>query len=120
MKRAVKLGCALTAAMAATLVGATAANAQESNSGSGMTIFGYAFSGSLSAEIAPNYIGSNKYSVQPTGSVQFYRPGTIPTFGAPDDSPSFEVLGDHGLSAGLVVGIRSGRDDDNPLQGFHK
>ena len=65
-------------------------------------------------------MGSKTYKVGPGGSLQFSRSGDLPTFGAPDDSPGLQVIGDRSLSAGVVLGWRSGRGDDGALRGFDK
>jgi outer membrane protein len=116
-----RLGLLSGAAMAAvSLAGASGAQAQAQDAGSGMTFFGWSVSGSLTGQIAPDYIGAKTYSLGPGGSLQFHRPGVQPTFGAPDDSPGLQLLGDKTLSGGVVVRGRSSRDDDDALQGIHK
>jgi outer membrane protein len=86
----------------------------------GGTLFGWSVSGSLQARVAPDYVGSKSYSLGPGGSLQFSRPGVQSRFGAPDDSPSLEVLGGPTLSAGVVARWRSGRDDNGVLHGLNK
>ncbi|WP_293376835.1 MipA/OmpV family protein [Phenylobacterium sp.] len=112
---------------AAILMSASASAAQSdappSDGGArGWTIFGWSVSGSVSGQVAPDYMGSKSYEVDPSGSLQFHRPGVQPSFGAPDDSPGLQVLGDKTLSAGVVVRGRSSRDDsdDSVLRGLHK
>ena len=118
MRRVVLLGGAVTAAL--TLLAASAAQAQAEDTGPAMTLFGWSVSGSLSGQITPDYMGAKTYSLGPGGSLQFHRPGVQPTFGAPDDSPGLQLLGDKTLSGGVVVRGRSSRDDDDALQGIHK
>lgn len=104
----------------ALILSATSAFAQTDNPDAAATFFGWSISGSLSAQIAPDYIGAKTYSLGPSASLQFHRPGVQPTFGAPDDSPGLELLGDKTLSGGVVVRGRSGRDGDDDLRGIHK
>ncbi|MBS0335177.1 MAG: MipA/OmpV family protein [Proteobacteria bacterium] len=106
------------AAAGAVVLAASAAQAQAASSG--FTIFGWAVSGSLSAQVTPDYLGAKTYSLGPSGSLDVYRPGTLSSFGAPDDSPGLQLLGDRTLAAGAVVRLRSGRDDSDVLRGIHK
>lgn len=103
----------------AVLLSASMARAQAQEPSSDWTVFGWSVSGSVSAQIAPDYIGAKTYSVGPGGSLQFHRPGVQPVFGAPDDSPGLQLLGDKTLSGGVVVRGRSSRDDDDKLRGVH-
>ena len=110
---------AVAATGALTLLGASGARAQATDGSSDFTIFGWSVSGRLSVQDAPDYIGAKTYSIGPTASLQFYRPGVQPTFKAPDDSPGLQLLGDRTLAAGLIVRGRSSRDDDKNLRGVH-
>jgi outer membrane protein len=74
----------------------------------------------LQLRVAPDYMGSRTYRLGPGGSLSLSRPGAQPVFSAPDDSPSLRVIGDRGLTAGLVARWRSGRDDHGALRGFDK
>ncbi|THD58982.1 MipA/OmpV family protein [Phenylobacterium sp.] len=119
MRRLVFLGSAVVGGLA--LLQASAAAAQQAAAPEdNMTLFGWAVAGRVQAQVAPDYMGAKTYSVGPSGSLQFFRPGTEPVFSAPDDSPSLQVLGDRTLSAGLVARYRSGRGDDDALRGFDK
>ncbi|HZZ66941.1 MAG TPA: hypothetical protein VFE18_02100, partial [Phenylobacterium sp.] len=95
--------CALAggAAGALVLLVANAALAQAEGSDTVGTLFGWSVSASLSGQITPDYIGSKTYSLGPGASLRFQRPGVQPTFSAPDDSPSLQVLGDKTLSGGV-------------------
>lgn len=117
MRRLGLLAAALAGVLG--LVHAPAASAQTA-AGEGLTLFGWSVTGNLEAQVAPDFMGAKTYSVGPGGSLQFSRPGTTPSFGAPDDSPSLQVLGDRSLSAGVVARYRSGRGDDEALRGFDK
>ena len=118
MQRAARLVGALAYALA--LSGASIAEAQTQNTSSEWTFFGWNVSGRVSAAVAPDYLGARTYSVGPTASLQFHRPGVQSTFRAPDDNPSLQLFGDKELSAGVVVRGRSARNDHGDLQGIHK
>jgi MipA family protein len=120
MRRLALLGPAVVGGLI--LLQASAATAQQADAGGGdgMSLFGWSVAGRLQAQVAPDYMGAKTYSVGPSGSLQFFRTGTEPSFTAPDDSPGLQVLGDRTLSAGLVARYRSGRGDDDALRGFDK
>ena len=98
---------------------AAPARAQESIED--MTFFGWALSNvRLGVRVAPDYMGSDDYRLLPSGSLNLYRRGTDPGFGAPDDGVSIGLVGDRTLSAGFSGRWRSGRDNDHDLRGFDK
>ncbi|MCR5880816.1 MipA/OmpV family protein [Phenylobacterium sp. J367] len=70
--------------------------------------------------LAPDYVGSDDYKLYPTGSLNLYRRGSPPGFGAPDDGISVGLFGDDKVSAGVVGRWRSSREDDGDLEGFDK
>lgn len=119
MKRPAVLGPVLAGGVL--LFHASGAAAQETTApGDDMTIFGWSVAASLEAQVSPDFMGAKTYSLGPSGGLQFSRPGEAPSFGAPDDSPGLQVLGDRTLSVGLVARYRSGRGDDHALRGFDK
>lgn len=108
------------ATAAALLLPGAPALAEDAAPQGGWTIFGWQVTASLQPRVAPDYIGSKKYSLGPGGSISLSRPGAAEVFSAPDDSPSLTLIGDHTLSAGVDARWRSGRDDKDALRGFDK
>ena len=110
------------AATAFVLLTATAALADEFSPPGGISVFGWYLSNArVGAGAEPDYMGSNDYRFAPSGSVSFARKGEGPgAWGAPDDGFSVGLVGGKALSAGLVGRWRSGRGDDDDLQGFNK
>ena len=70
--------------------------------------------------VAPDYIGSDDYRLQPSGSLTLYRRGTEPAYGAPDDGLSLGLAGGRRVSFGVSSRWRPGRDNDHDLRGFDK
>lgn len=99
---------------------AQAVQAQTDDASRDVTVFGWAVSGRVSANLSPDYLGSNDYKVGPSVSLSFHRSGQPRTYHAPDDSTDFQLLGGETLSGGLIVRARSRRDDSGDLQGIHK
>jgi MipA family protein len=110
------------AASAGVLLAASAASAEDASAPGSIAVFGWYLSNArVGAGVEPDYMGSNDYRFAPSGSVSFARKGAAPgAWGAPDDGFSVGLVGDKALSAGLVGRWRSGRGDDDDLQGFEK
>jgi MipA family protein len=109
------LACTALACTAATaFLSAGPAAAQE-----GMTLFGRALSVSVKARVAPDYMGSDDYSISPSGSISF-SPDPNKRFSAPDDGVSIALFGDEAFAVGLAGRLRSGRDNDDDLRGFEE
>jgi outer membrane protein len=109
------------AAGALTLAAGSVAQAQAADdSSSDLTLFGWNLSGRVSVQVAPDYLGSKRYSVGPTASFSFHRAGSQHRFHAPDDSPSLQLLGDAAFSGGVIVRGRSSRKAKDDLRGVHK
>ena len=104
------------AATAALVAAALPAAAQDA---SDFTLFGYQVNASLRAQVGPSYLGSNDYVVGPAGGVSLSKPG-VRVFSAPDDSASLTLLGGDTVSAGVLAGLRFGRDNKDDLRGFDK
>jgi MipA family protein len=110
------------AAAAASLLTAGAACAQDASPPDGLSVFGWYLSKArLGVGVEPDYLGSSRYRVAPSGSVSFARRGAYPrAWAAPDDGFSVGLVGGGTMSAGLVGRWRSGRDNTHDLVGFDK
>lgn len=120
MPRAIALSAAV--AVGAAMLTCPPANAQEpkDEDASGATISGLSVSARIQARIAPEYEGSDKYAVDPTGALSLFRTGVDRPFHAPDEGVSLGLFGGHDWSAGLAGQWRGRRDNDHDLQGFEK
>lgn len=117
-----RLACSSVAAIwTALLMFMAPADARARTDLADITIFGWSLNNArLGVRVAPDYMGSNDYRLFPSGSINFSRRGTQPSFGAPDDGANLGLLGGSNWSVGVTGRLRSERDNDDDLRGFAK
>jgi outer membrane protein len=99
----------------------TPAAAQDHKGLTDITVLGWSLNNwRLGVRVAPDYIGSDNYRLELSGSLNAARRGTEPSFGAPDDGLSLGLFGGRGWSVGVSGRLRSPRGDDDDLRGFEK
>ena len=112
------LACLSTAAV---LMSMTPADAQDHKDLTDITVLGWSLNNwRLGVRVAPDYIGSDNYRLELSGSLNAARHRSEPAFGAPDDGVSLGLFGGQGWSVGASGRLRSPRGDDDDLRGFEK
>jgi outer membrane protein len=101
------------------LLSAAPAGAQDHRDLTDITVLGWSLNNwRLGVRVAPDYIGSDNYRLELSGSLNAARRGSEPSFGAPDDGLSLGLFGGRGWSAGVSGRLRSPRGGDDDLRGF--
>jgi outer membrane protein len=107
--------------VAAVLLSTAPADAQDRKDLTDITVLGWSLNNwRLGVRVAPDYIGSDNYRLELSGSLNAARRGSEPSFGAPDDGVSLGFFGGRGWSVGASGRLRSKRGDDDDLRGFEK
>ena len=73
----------------------------------------YRIRAGLGAQVRPEYLGADSTEVVPYPSLSIAKGDEPFGFGAPDDSFDIGLLGNEKFSAGPVLGLSNGRDEDD-------
>lgn len=84
-----------------------AAAAQDADDGERVVTIG------LGAQVGPDHLGSDGYSVFPLPFGKIRRPGEPMPYSASDDSPGIRLIRGENYSIGPVINFRAKRDEEN-------